>query len=217
MDRAGWMKLGLCLLLLAGIVWSLLGFDLGDLAPDRVRTLMLSFGAWAPIFYLLLYSQPIVPLPSSVFTTAGGLAFGPWWGLIAAMAGATTRACTQFWLARWLGRGAVATPRQGTIAALEQYLATHPVKAVALTRVIPNLPFDAQNFLLGVSRVRFLPYVVGTALGIMPSCVVFAYLGYSLGNTRQPWKLGVGVLLIVVLLIAQQLSTRQRARSPSAP
>ena len=41
----------------------------------------------------------------------GGLTFGPAWGTLAALTGATLRACGQFGLARLLGRQTIETRR----------------------------------------------------------------------------------------------------------
>ena len=153
MKGSTWLKLSLFLALAIGIGWGLkaLGVDVTTLTPERVRTFVLSFGAWAPAIYILAYAQPIVPLPASVMTGLAGAAFGRTWGMLAALIGATLRASTEFLVARLLGRDVVAKLLKGKVAALDQKIGENSFKAVLLIRLIPNFPFDVQNYGLGFS------------------------------------------------------------------
>ena len=202
------LKLGLLVLLVLGLSWGLtaLGVDVTRVTPERVRAYILSFGGLAPVIYLAAYGQPLVPLPASIMTIAAGLAFGPLWGLLAALLGATVRACSQFLIARLLGREAVAQLLKGRVAALDQKIGEHGFQTVLLIRLIPNLPYDVQNYGLGFSRVAFGPYAVATMLGIIPASFAFVYFGYSLTDPRQLWKPVLGLLLILVVIGAQRRS-----------
>lgn len=202
MTRSAWWKL---IGFAAGMValWFGLraaGVDLFAIRPERVRQFVLSFGALAPLIYLLVYSQPIVPFPASILTIAGGLAFGPVWGTVAAVTGATTRACGQFGVARLLGYDTVAKLLRGRrAAALNDKIRANSFQTVLWIRLIPNVPFDMQNYGLGFSKVRFGPYALATFLGILPSCFVFVYLGYSLTDPRHLWKFLLAILLMAGL------------------
>ncbi len=218
MRRSIWMKVGVFVVLVAGLGWlmKLLGLDVTKLTPERIGQFVRSFGVWAPLVYLAGYGQPIVPLPASIMTITGGLAFGPVWGSLAALTGATIRASTEFLVARLLGRDAVAKLLKGKVASLDQKLGENSFKAVLLIRLIPNLPFDVQNYGLGFSRVRFWPYVIASFIGILPGCFAFVYLGYSLTDPKQIWKLGLAIALIVGLLLATSAWKRRQAPSTGA-
>jgi len=213
--RSTWVKLGLLLLFLAGLgtLIHASGIDLRHITPEKIRGFVLSFGVWAPAVYLLAYAQPLIPLPASVMTLTGGLAFGPWWGTLAALVGATARATSEFLVARLLGRETVAKLLKGKVAALDQKLEDNGFKAVLLIRLIPNVPFDFQNYGLGFSRVKLVPYVLASFLGMLPGCFAFVYLGYSLTDPKQMWKLLVAILLIVGLMVGTSKWKQRRAAS----
>lgn len=207
-----WVKLGVFLAVIAG-VWAglaALGIDLTQLTPSRVRTFVLSFGVWAPLVYLAVYGQPVVPLPASVMTITGGLAFGPFWGTLAALGGATTRACGQFAIVKLFGREAIEKLLKGKLASLNQQVGRHGFKAVLLVRLIPNFPFDVQNYALGFTRVRLLPFALATFLGMIPGSFAFVYLGYSLTDLRNAWKILVAFLLIIALIAGQRWYVKRR-------
>lgn len=201
------LKLGLLVVLAAGLyaVVKVSGFDPGQVSPERIRGWVLSFGIWAPVIYLVAYGQPLVPLPASVMTIAGGLAFGPAWGTLAALTGATLRASSQFLVARLLGREVVAKLLKGRVAKLDQKISENGFQTVLLIRLIPSLPFDMLNYGLGFSKVRFGPYVIASFLGMIPGSFAYVYLGHSLTDPRHLWKLGVAILLVVALIVAQKV------------
>lgn len=211
MTRSTWIKLGILAVCLASLFFGLQAFGIqpADVTPEKIRALVLSFGVWAPVVYLAAYGQPVVPLPASVMTITGGLAFGPWWGTWAALTGATVRACSEFLVARLLGRQAVERLLRGKLAAWDAKLAANGFTAVLLIRLVPNLPFDMQNYGLGFSRVRFSAYASATMLGMIPGSFAYVYLGYSLTDPAQLWKLGLAVLLILGLVVLQRLIARR--------
>jgi len=213
-----WFKLAVLVAALAGLWFAAqaLGLQLSDLTPERVRGWVLSFGPWAPLVYVLVYGQPIVPLPASIMTGIGGVAFGKGWGTLAALGGATLRASTQFLVARLLGRDAVAKLLKGRVASLDQRIGENTFKAVLLIRLIPNFPFDVQNYGLGFSRARFLPYALATFIGMLPGCFAFVYLGYSLTDPKQIWKLLVAILMIVAVMFLPRFLKRPAPPDPSA-
>ena len=98
-------------------------------------------------------------------------------------------------------------------ADLDQKLGENSFKAVLLIRLIPNFPFDVQNYGLGFSRVTFLPYVLASFLGMIPGSFAFVYLGESLTDPKQIWKLVVAILLIVGLMVGTSMWKRRQATS----
>ena len=207
---SAWLKFGLLCVLIAGIVVGLRlsGVDPTRMTPENVRASVLAYGVWAPLVYLVAYSQPFMWLPASVMTMAGGLAFGPWEGMMAALIGATLRACSQFLMARFLGREAVSKFLKGRMAGLDQRIGERGFTTVLLIRLIPNVPFDLQNYALGFSNVRFWPYAAASLLGILPATMAFAYLGHSLTDFTQLWKILLAVVVLVALMAARRAVRR---------
>lgn len=212
MNHVSWIKLGSLVLIMVGVGLGLkeVGVDVTQITPERVRAFVLSFGPLAPLIYLLVYGQPVIPLPASIMTVAGGLAFGPWGGTLAALTGGTFRACGQFGLARLLGRDAVAKLLKGHAASLDEKIGQRGFRTVLLIRIIPNVPFDMQNYGLGFSKVRFAPYAFGTFLGMIPGSFAFVYLGYSLTDLRNAWKVLLAVVLITALVAGQRWYVKRR-------
>ena len=187
------------------------GIDLAALTPEQIRRGVLSFGVLSPLAYLLVYGQPIIPLPAMVMTVAAGLAFGPWWGSGLAVLGSMIRACGQFLIAKRLGRKRVEHLLKGRLSTFDQRIGDRGFAAVLVVRLVPNLPFDIQNFGLGFSRVGFGAYSAATLLGLLPWTIPLVYFGDSLTDLRQIWKL-LGLLLLITacLLAVRAWAARRR-------
>src|SRR4051794_33380458 len=88
------------------VILGLLAFNhyVLHLSPEGIRTWILTFGWAAPALFILLYAvRPLILFPASVLSLAGGLAFGPLWGTVYTIVGATLGAVLAFGLARFLG------------------------------------------------------------------------------------------------------------------
>jgi uncharacterized membrane protein YdjX (TVP38/TMEM64 family) len=76
---------------------------------------------------------------------------------------------------------------------------------VVLLRLSPIVPFNLQNYALGITAISFWRYLGATLVGITPGVAVYVYLGifgYGLGKgaSALDWVLlGAGVLATVAL------------------
>jgi len=176
-----------------------LGFHWSRIDPQHVRSYVQSFGWWAPAIYVLVYAQPVIPLPASVMAMAAGLSFGLVGGLVMAVAAATIRGCGQFLISRALGREAIASMLKGRVAALDQRIGQRGFETVLWMRIVPNVPYDLQNVSLGCSRVAFRSFALATLLGIIPGLFLWVYVGHTLTDGRGLWKIAAGLIGLTVL------------------
>src|SRR5580704_12599059 len=76
--------------------------------PQLIKIRVLSWGAWGPIAFMLLYAfGPSLLVPGAVMTLAAGLAFGTVWGSVYSIIGADLGALVAFGAGRFLGKGFV--------------------------------------------------------------------------------------------------------------
>lgn len=196
-----WLRLWgvvLAVIVAAGVAYRL-GLRWSHCTPDQVRHYILSFGLWAPLMYTVAYAQPIVPLPASVMWMTAGLAFGLGGGLVAALIASTLRGCGQFLIAKACGREVIEGLWRGRLARWDDRIAERGFVTVLWVRIIPNVPFDLQNLSLGLSRIPLGAFVAGTFLGLIPWVLVWAYIGQSVTEFRQLWKVALGCVLVIGL------------------
>jgi uncharacterized membrane protein YdjX (TVP38/TMEM64 family) len=75
------------------------------------------------------------------------------------------------------------------------------IVAVAIVRLVPIAPFTLVNLVAGAMRIRFLDYMVGTALGLLPGLVLVSTLGDRLVRILDGPTLAevLGLLALLVL------------------
>lgn len=215
------VRLALLLVLLVGGVLVMRFTPLGDQltaagVAARVRALRGQPGIGA--LYVLGYSiAGSIGLPISPFTLAGGAIFGFWKGtLLAALAEAIAGA-GGYWIARWLGKGTFAGLLRRS-PMLNEMACERPLLPLFRLRLIPVVPFSAISFAAGAIGVPFWPYFVATAVGSIPSTVVFAYFSDSLLSGAESarhtaiLRLAIATLLLVGLSFLPTLMQRRSAR-----
>ena len=126
----------------------------GYLQQERLRELIAGHGALAPAIYVLIYTiAPVLFLPGLPITIAGGIMFGPFWGVVYTIIGSTMGACLAFLTARYLARDWVARKLSGPKwERLDRETEKHGWKMVAFTRLIPAFPFNLLNYAFGLTR-----------------------------------------------------------------
>ncbi|MCE5265955.1 MAG: VTT domain-containing protein, partial [Deltaproteobacteria bacterium] len=138
----------------------------------------------APLIFMAVYAvAPTLFLPSIPITVAAGFFWGPAWGVVFAMAGATLGSCLPFFLARYLFQEAIRSKvPPDRWEWLQERVARHGWKAVAFTRLVPVFPFNLLNYLFGLTPIPFAHYLWSTFVFMLPGCIAFVAFGSSLGE-----------------------------------
>ena len=152
-------------------------------------------------------------MPRFTFYAISGLVFGLA-AIHVAVIGSTVGAMLAYLLARGVLRGTFRRlvdrrpPWRATLAAVD----AEGWRLVALTRLASPLPGGAINYVYGLTGIPLVPYMLGTAGGLLVPVTLFAGLG-ALGRIalqEQPlgqagaFAAGLVVLAIAVILILRR-------------
>ena len=164
---------------LAGVVlWAALHRD--QLDPAALDGWLSGLGIWAPLIYVTFYAAgAVVFLPGALFALAGGALFGPVWGAILNLLGATLGAGIAFLFARYLAGDWVARKAAGRLKQLINGVEAEGWRFVAFVRLVPLFPFNLTNYALGLTRIGFLPYVVTSLVCMAPGAIAYTWLGHA--------------------------------------
>lgn len=218
--------LGMAALVLGIIALVLFGRQLAE--PVRAfAAFVAGLGPWAGVAFLGGYALATVLFaPGWILTLAGGAIFGLGWGTLYVFLGATLGSTLAFLLARhglrgWVERQLADNPR---FAAIDRAVAREGRKVVFLLRLAPAFPFNLLNYALGLTRVRFVDYLLAS-LGMLPGTFLYVYYGRALGSVAalasgaqvekgaEQWVFfGLGlVATVVVTVIVTRLARRALA------
>jgi uncharacterized membrane protein YdjX (TVP38/TMEM64 family) len=187
---------------------------------ENLKLFIDGFGPWAPIVYVVIYtiSSPI-PFLATVISAAAGLLFGLVPGMLLAMFSAVVSSIIPFYLARSLGREWV----EGRLKS-DQLKATYQKSEgqggflfVLLMRLIPVLPWEVQNYVAGLTKVKIPVFLLGTLIGIIPGSFALVFLGDSISDPSS-WQffaaIGINIIFflipVIYLFIKNRIDKRKR-------
>lgn len=150
----------------------------------------------------------LLPLPAVAFTVAAGAVFGLPRGL-------PIVATCAFYLGRVLGRDAVQQFTGPRLKTLDTFLARRGFWAVLTARLIPVVPFNALNYLSGLTAVPPASYLAATALGILPGTTAYVAVG-AYGSEPGSWPFLTALGALLLLTAVGIIGSRRRSRRTSA-
>lgn len=217
--RKGTLKFVLLISFIVAAVLISRAFGLGEyLAEERLRAWIDGHGAWGPVVYVLIYSiAPVFMAPGLPLTVAGGVLFGPFWGVVYVAIGATIGASAAFLIARLMGREWVQgiIKGGGRVAELDRRTKEEGWKIVAFTRLIPLFPYNFLNYAFGLTGIRFLTYAVTTFVFMLPGIVAFVIFSSSLldlAKGKVSREFLIGLLLVIIVSLIPILYKRRRGQ-----
>lgn len=161
---------------------------------------------------MVAFSLPV----ASGLTLLAGLLFGAWWGFFWSFLGAMGGATAVYLVARF-ALGDLLHARSGTwVAKLEKGFHKNEFSYLLMLRLLIVVPFFAINAASGLLNVRIVPYVLATAIGIIPATLLKTFLvggeirdSFLLHNTLPPLesllldpRLWIAMLALAALSLA---------------
>lgn len=188
--------LGLALLAAIGVALT----QRGRIDVAALQAWVEGAGAAGPVLYMGLYAMATVLfLPGAVITLAGGALFGPLWGTLWNLTGATVGAGLAFLIARYLGADWVARRAGPRMQRLNDGVAAEGWRFVAFVRLVPLFPFNLLNYALGLTRISFLTYLLATWVFMLPGAFAYTWLGHV---GREALAGGDGLVRNITIAVA---------------
>ncbi|MDD4238782.1 MAG: VTT domain-containing protein [Desulfotomaculaceae bacterium] len=164
------------------------------------------FGLYAPLVaFLLFVIQAMLPVfPYVIMAAAVGFLFGFQQGIVLSWFGALTGACLAYWICRWFGIGDFLNKYYShsgyDVSKLSPRLAFW---AIVIARIIPVVPTPLINVGAALGGVPFSTFLVSSAIGKIPTAVLYTGLGLALFQARDVKTIlfiivgGLSILLLI--------------------
>ncbi|XP_047329483.1 TVP38/TMEM64 family membrane protein slr0305-like [Impatiens glandulifera] len=210
--------------LLAGLL--LVGFvgsfgTVGYIYKDQINVFLTQFSelieGYGPAGYALFIAVyaglEILALPAIPLTMSAGVLFGSLTGTIVVSISGTLAASVAFLIARYFARERILKLVEGNkiFLAIDKAIGENGFRVVTLLRLSPLLPFSLGNYLYGLTSVNFIPYILGSWLGMLPGTWAYVSAGAigraiiqeesgasTLGGNGQLLTLGLGLLATAI-------------------
>lgn len=173
-------------------------------------------------FAVLFVAICLTPIPSTALYLGAGMLYGwLWGGLLTTGLGLIVELCALGIMhtraRRWVERR---RDKHETLKALDKGISEHSFWILLLLRLSPMVPFGTLNYALALTKVPLWKRLATNAIGMLPNCLMFAYVGSMLSSAAQlsdaqppgVWKwvvLAVGVVTIAGASVAAAWATRR--------
>ncbi|KAL7543981.1 hypothetical protein ACHAXR_013461 [Thalassiosira sp. AJA248-18] len=150
-------------------------------------------------------------MPGSILTLGSGFVFGKAVGLgpgvalaaAAVFVGASCGAIVSFLLGRyllrdWVGRKLV--EKYPIIKALDEAFQQKGFRIFLLLRLSPIIPFNAINYIGGVTSISFRHYALAL-FGILPGTVLYCFIGATAGSLTETENAVSGPVAIASIVV----------------
>lgn len=192
---------------------------LGKLGEDNLSSLMKAVddaGNIAPVLFILCNAVGIVlVIPQTLFTIAAGLVFGTVKGTALSLMGMALGSSVAFFAGRLMLRDRLIRRFSGTryFTKLEKLSENHPFKILALSRIVPILPYPVVNYIWSVTSVHFLPFIAMSLICIIPETFFLTAGGHILqtGITQRMVNWPIIVILVIAGSILLYLVSKMRS------
>jgi uncharacterized membrane protein YdjX (TVP38/TMEM64 family) len=216
------IRIGIGLAVLIGLI--LLGRLAGDYMP-RFAAWVEGLGVWGPIVFIAGYALATVAfVPGFVLTLAAGAIFGLAKGVAYVFIAAVVGSSAAFLIARYVARQAIERRLSGNprFAAIDNAVGAHGRRIIFLLRLSPVFPFNLLNYALGLTRIRFIDYLIAS-IGMLPGTLLYVYYGKLAGDVaalaggaapeRGAGYYAVAVLGLVATIAVTTIVTRIARRA----
>ncbi len=208
----------LLLVLLAAFVGKPLISNLSD--PAAFRDWAEARGAWGKILFvgMCLLQVVVAFIPAEPLEIAAGYAFGAVYGALLVWVGLVLGSAIVFFLVRRFG-----------VRVVEVFFSREQIDSYRFLRdekrlgvlffflyLIPGTPKDFLAYCAGLTKIRFLPWLIVTSLARIPSIVTSTVGGNALGTKNYGFAIGVfgitAVLCFAGMLLYARLEKRRAQR-----
>jgi uncharacterized membrane protein YdjX (TVP38/TMEM64 family) len=143
----------------------------------HLRVLLDSWGPWAHVVFLVTFTflQPL-GIPAFLWVVPAAILWPFWIAFPLSLAGGLGAASTGFVFARYLARDWVAARLPVRLKRFDHRLGTHGLRAVILIRLVFMLGAPT-HWLLGLSKVGYSAYALGTLIGSLPIIALVTWFG----------------------------------------
>lgn len=190
------------------------------LDPASLEAFVRSLGAWGPVVHVVLFALgTLLFVPGALFGLIGGALFGPLWGTVLNVAGATLGATAAFLAAQYIVGDWV---RRRTGPRLEKLVAGVEAEGwrfVALVRLVPLFPFNLTNYALGLTRIPLAQYVLASLVCMVPGTAAYTWLGHAgreaLAGRHDAVRYGLLALAALALMLLLPPIIRRMRKAPA--
>jgi uncharacterized membrane protein YdjX (TVP38/TMEM64 family) len=160
--------------------------------------------------FLIICNFPIASLLSLI----GGFLYGTWIGGIGIIVGGTIGSFIVFLVAKLFFHDYISKKLLQRYTFITKYFQKNELELMMLIRLVPGIPFFAQNLILAGLGAKRLKFFFTTLFGLSPWAIIFASIGRGLEEifiegqalsfaliAKPEYLIPIGIIIVLVIFI----------------
>ena len=150
---------------------------------------------YASLSFIILVSDIILPVPSSIIMYSNGAILGMLNGFLLSLISVILSSLIGY----FIGRGSSAILKSEVDISAKQILEKYGYAAILITRGIPIIS-ESVCIVCGFNRYNFVVYLALNVAGYIPICLIYAYFGSTAAN-QNLFFISLGSSLLISFLL----------------
>tara|TARA_B100001250_G_scaffold117097_1_gene99371 strand:+ start:631 stop:1287 length:657 start_codon:yes stop_codon:yes gene_type:complete len=170
---------------------------------ERIQDFFQDSGAFGPIIYILAFiaAQPL-SLPGAALIIPATFVWTWWEVFIYSMVGGIIASSIGFVVARWLAQDWIRKRLPQRFIRWEKRFVDHALLSTIALRLVTGYA-PAADWFLGILKIRWREFLIGTIIGLIPTAFLFAYYGDDTVRWIQNAPvIALAVSIALILLIS---------------
>jgi uncharacterized membrane protein YdjX (TVP38/TMEM64 family) len=181
-------------------------FDIYLFFTDRQKIVnfILAYPYDELIFIFLQIVQVVAaPIPGEVTGIIGGYLYGPFWGTVYSTIGLTLGSWLAFVLAHFFGMPLLEkVVKPAVIEKFDHFMEHQGILVSFFLFLIPGFPKDYLCYIMGVSRMPVLTFLIISATGRLLGTIMLSMTGYYARNGQYILLGGLAGAGIIIFIVA---------------
>lgn len=171
----------------------------------RLRDFILSFGAFSAIVFVIIQAAQVVfaPIPGEITGFVGGYLYGKVIGVILSTTGLTLGSFLAFEITRVFGTALVRkVVKQEAMDRFDNFVTHRGLHIAFILFLVPGFPKDSLCYLLGLTHVRRIDFLLMNVFGRLPGTLILNFEGDAVrgGKYEAFFVLLAASVVLTVLL-----------------
>jgi uncharacterized membrane protein YdjX (TVP38/TMEM64 family) len=171
---------------------------------DKFSRFLEALGPYSPAVFVIFQALQVIaaPFPGELTGVAGGYVYGEKIGFLLSTLGLTLGSWVAFELASLLGRPFVERFVSAEVLHKFDFLTTNAGATICfLFFLLPGFPKDYLCYLLGLSRMRLMTFLMVSVIGRLPGTYLLTMQGASIRNQQYLAAAIFAVIAAAILLV----------------
>jgi uncharacterized membrane protein YdjX (TVP38/TMEM64 family) len=166
-----------------------------------------------PVTIIIFCILAFFGVPQWVLISGSVFVFGPYIGAFYSWVSTLISAALDFIIGYWLGHERINRYNGKKMLYLKRFLNKNSLYSSLIVRLFPSGPFILINMAAGASSIKFIPFLIGTGLGIIPKILILALLSNGILLVPEGKLISLAIIIIALIILIFVLMKKKLSNS----